>query len=309
MANSDSGRRRINPPFRADHVGSLIRRRRCSIAPRGGGGQGCRRQGCTRSRTKRSATSWRYRSASGCKRSPMASSGETTGATVFSSASTAIAPTGCRARSRFTEYSGEVRRGHAGALCRGQAQAARNHHRRGFRLRRQADEAHAPRRRFRRRRSITSSPATTDWRNRPMPAIARPISPISPRSTATRSPISPPLGCKYLQVDEVPLAVLCDPKNQETVARARRGAAGLIDDYIDLINAAIRGRPKDMTMCVHLCRGNFGHGQASGGYDPVAERLFQKLDFDGFFLEYDTARAGDFQPLRLSRRTRPWCSA
>ena len=53
-----------------------------------------------------------------------------------------------------------------------------------------------------------------------------------------------------------------------------------------------------MTLCIHLCRGNSGHGQASGGYDPVAERLFQKLDFDGFFLEYDTERSGDFQPLR-----------
>jgi 5-methyltetrahydropteroyltriglutamate--homocysteine methyltransferase len=51
-------------------------------------------------------------------------------------------------------------------------------------------------------------------------------------------------------------------------------------------------------LCIHLCRGNRGHGQASGGYDPVAERLFQKLDFDGFFLEYDTERAGDFRPLR-----------
>jgi 5-methyltetrahydropteroyltriglutamate--homocysteine methyltransferase len=64
------------------------------------------------------------------------------------------------------------------------------------------------------------------------------------------------------------------------------------------MNAAIRARPADMTVCVHLCRGNAGHGQASGGYDPVAERLFQKLDVDGFFLEYDTPRSGDFQPLR-----------
>jgi 5-methyltetrahydropteroyltriglutamate--homocysteine methyltransferase len=72
----------------------------------------------------------------------------------------------------------------------------------------------------------------------------------------------------------------------------------LIDDYIDVMNAALRGRPADMTVCVHLCRGNAGHGQADGGYDPVAERLFQKLDFDGFFLEYDTPRAGDFTPLR-----------
>jgi 5-methyltetrahydropteroyltriglutamate--homocysteine methyltransferase len=106
------------------------------------------------------------------------------------------------------------------------------------------------------------------------------------------------LGCKYLQVDEVPLAVLCDPKNQDVVRARGEDPQELIDDYIDLINQSIRDRPKDMALCVHLCRGNSGHGQASGGYDPVAERLFQKLDFDGFFLEYDTERAGDFQPLR-----------
>ncbi|HEY3916482.1 MAG TPA: 5-methyltetrahydropteroyltriglutamate--homocysteine S-methyltransferase [Stellaceae bacterium] len=106
------------------------------------------------------------------------------------------------------------------------------------------------------------------------------------------------LGCKYLQVDEVPLAVLCDPKNQDVVRARGEEPQKLIDDYIDLMNAAISGRPATMTICVHLCRGNAGHGQANGGYDPVAERLFQKLDVDGFFLEYDTPRAGDFQPLR-----------
>jgi 5-methyltetrahydropteroyltriglutamate--homocysteine methyltransferase len=112
------------------------------------------------------------------------------------------------------------------------------------------------------------------------------------------------LGCKYLQVDEVPLAVLCDPKNQETVRARGEDPQLLIDDYIDLMNASVRDRPADMTLCVHLCRGNAGHGQASGGYDPVAERLFQKLDFDGFFLEYDTERSGDFQPLRYVPKDR-----
>jgi len=106
------------------------------------------------------------------------------------------------------------------------------------------------------------------------------------------------IGCKYLQVDEVPLAVLCDPKNQEVVRARGEEPQRLIDDYVDLINQSVRDRPQDMTLCIHLCRGNSGHGQASGGYDPVAERLFQRLDFDGFFLEYDTPRAGDFQPLR-----------
>jgi 5-methyltetrahydropteroyltriglutamate--homocysteine methyltransferase len=106
-------------------------------------------------------------------------------------------------------------------------------------------------------------------------------------------------GCRYLQVDEVPLAVLCDPRNKDIVRSRGEDPDKLIDDYIDVINAIVQGRPRDMTVCVHLCRGNQGHGQASGGYEPVAERLFQKLDVNGFFLEFDTERAGGFEPLRF----------
>jgi 5-methyltetrahydropteroyltriglutamate--homocysteine methyltransferase len=106
------------------------------------------------------------------------------------------------------------------------------------------------------------------------------------------------LGCCYLQIDEVPIAVLCDPKNQARVRERGEDPESLIDDYIDAINDMVRDRPPSMTVCVHLCRGNAGHGQASGGYDPVAERLFQRTNVDGFFLEYDTERAGDFAPLR-----------
>ncbi len=106
------------------------------------------------------------------------------------------------------------------------------------------------------------------------------------------------LGCTYLQIDEVPVAVLCDPLNHDIVRARGEDPDALIDDYLAAINDAVRGRPKTMTVCVHLCRGNGGHGQASGGYDPVAERLFGTLDVDGFFLEYDTRRAGDFAPLK-----------
>jgi 5-methyltetrahydropteroyltriglutamate--homocysteine methyltransferase len=105
-------------------------------------------------------------------------------------------------------------------------------------------------------------------------------------------------GCTYLQLDEVPIAVLCDPANQARVRERGENSDELIDDYIDAINDAMRDRPAGMTICVHLCRGNQGHGQASGGYDPVAERLLQTTDVDGFFLEYDTDRAGGFAPLR-----------
>jgi 5-methyltetrahydropteroyltriglutamate--homocysteine methyltransferase len=101
-----------------------------------------------------------------------------------------------------------------------------------------------------------------------------------------------------LQIDEVPIAVLCDPNNQQRVRERGEDPEQLIDDYIAAINAAVHDSPAGMTICVHLCRGNAGHGQASGGYDSVAERLFQNTDVAGFFLEYDTDRSGDFSALR-----------
>jgi 5-methyltetrahydropteroyltriglutamate--homocysteine methyltransferase len=105
-------------------------------------------------------------------------------------------------------------------------------------------------------------------------------------------------GCTYLQMDEVPLAVICDPANMAQVRLRGDDPDALIDLYIDAINQSIRDRPADMTVCVHLCRGNAGHGMADGGYEPIAERMFNRLAVDGFFLEYDTPRAGDFRPLR-----------
>ena len=106
-------------------------------------------------------------------------------------------------------------------------------------------------------------------------------------------------GCTYLQMDEVPIAVLCDPKNQQRVRDRGENPDGLIDTYIDAINASIKERPAGMAVAVHMCRGNLGHGMADGGYEPVADRLFNLLHVDGFFLEYDTPRAGDFAPLRF----------
>ena len=106
-------------------------------------------------------------------------------------------------------------------------------------------------------------------------------------------------GCRYLQIDEVPIAVLCDPRNKEIVRTRGEDPEELITDYCQAINDAIAEKPADMTICVHLCRGNGGHGQARGGYDPVAQRLFQKLRVDGYFLEYDTERSGSFEALRV----------
>jgi 5-methyltetrahydropteroyltriglutamate--homocysteine methyltransferase len=106
-------------------------------------------------------------------------------------------------------------------------------------------------------------------------------------------------GCTYLQIDEVPIAVLCDVRNRDIVRARGDDPERLIDTYIDAINASIAERAAGMAVCVHLCRGNLGHGMADGGYEPVAERLFNRLDVDGFFLEFDTPRAGDFTPLRF----------
>ncbi len=105
-------------------------------------------------------------------------------------------------------------------------------------------------------------------------------------------------GCTYLQFDEVPLAVICDPANMDVVRRRGENPNVLIDSYLRAINESLRGRPANMTVGVHLCRGNYAQGMADGGYEPIAERLFNQLDVDGFFLEYDTPRAGDFAPLR-----------
>jgi 5-methyltetrahydropteroyltriglutamate--homocysteine methyltransferase len=106
-------------------------------------------------------------------------------------------------------------------------------------------------------------------------------------------------GLTYLQLDDTNLAYLCDAKMREG-ARARGDDPNeLPRRYARLINAAIAGKPADMHVCVHLCRGNFKSAWAAeGGYEPVAEVLFNELNVDGYFLEYDDARSGDFAPLR-----------
>ncbi len=106
-------------------------------------------------------------------------------------------------------------------------------------------------------------------------------------------------GCTYLQLDEVPLAMLCDRGIAEQLRELGVDPDALIDRYIDVTNQVLEARPDSMTVAMHLCRGNFrSRWMASGGYDPIAERLFGGLGVDAFFLEYDTERAGDFSPLR-----------
>ena len=107
-------------------------------------------------------------------------------------------------------------------------------------------------------------------------------------------------GCRYLQLDDVSFAYLCDPEQ-------RRMLSGRGDDpdrqpmiYPGMINPAIAGRPADMTISMHLCRGNFRSTfVASGGYEPIADLLFNQVDVDAYFMEWDTDRAGGFEPLRF----------
>ena len=107
-------------------------------------------------------------------------------------------------------------------------------------------------------------------------------------------------GCRYLQIDEVNLAYLCDPELRRQVANIGEDPDTLPKTYAKLLNAAIAGRPSDMTICMHLCRGNFaGAWIAEGGYEPISELLFNEIGVDGYFLEYDSPRAGGFAPLRF----------
>jgi 5-methyltetrahydropteroyltriglutamate--homocysteine methyltransferase len=107
-------------------------------------------------------------------------------------------------------------------------------------------------------------------------------------------------GCRYLQLDDTNFAYLCDAEMREAVHRIGWDPEMLPSAYAALINDAIRGRPADMVVTMHLCRGNLsGAWAAEGGYDPVAEELFNEIAVDGFFLEYDTPRAGSFAPLRF----------
>jgi len=107
-------------------------------------------------------------------------------------------------------------------------------------------------------------------------------------------------GCRYLQMDDTNLAYLCDPTIRETTRARGDDPDDLTRLYCRLVNNAIRDRPDDMVISVHLCRGNFRSAWvARGGYEPVAEILFNEMDIDGFFLEYDDERSGDFAPLRF----------
>ncbi len=108
------------------------------------------------------------------------------------------------------------------------------------------------------------------------------------------------LGATYVQLDEVPIAMLCDDEVRAKVRIHGEDPDALVRKYVDAVNRILEKRPPGMTIGMHLCRGNLrGRWMASGSYEAIAERLFNDAHVDGFFLEYDSPRAGDFSPLRF----------
>jgi 5-methyltetrahydropteroyltriglutamate--homocysteine methyltransferase len=106
-------------------------------------------------------------------------------------------------------------------------------------------------------------------------------------------------GCRYLQLDDVNMAYLCDAKMRAAITARGDDPDVMLGQWIKLLNTVLAARPADLTMTTHICRGNFKSSWfAQGGYEPIAERIFGELDYDGFFLEYDSDRAGGFEPLR-----------
>ena len=112
-------------------------------------------------------------------------------------------------------------------------------------------------------------------------------------------------GCRYLQLDEVFIAMLCDPKYRQTMKNRGDDPEELGELYGDLVNTAMSDIPSDMTITMHMCRGNYKSTyMGAGGYEAVQEILFNKIKVHGFFMEYDTDRAGGFEPLRMLPKDR-----
>ncbi len=107
-------------------------------------------------------------------------------------------------------------------------------------------------------------------------------------------------GCRYLQLDDVSFAYFCDPEQRRMLAERGDDPDKQPGIYAGMINRALAGRPSDMVISMHLCRGNFRSTfVASGGYEPIADLLFNQVDVDAYFMEWDTDRAGGFEPLRF----------
>jgi methionine synthase II (cobalamin-independent) len=107
------------------------------------------------------------------------------------------------------------------------------------------------------------------------------------------------LGCRYLQIDDVTFPLICDPHGQEALKARGDDPKRILDTYAGVLNRIAAGAPRDMAIGMHMCRGNNrGKWMGSGGYEYVSEVVFRTIDIPSFFMEYDSDRAGDFQPLR-----------
>lgn len=107
-------------------------------------------------------------------------------------------------------------------------------------------------------------------------------------------------GCRYLQLDDTSLSYFCDPEQRKMLAERGDDPDALIFVYRDVLNAALKAKPADMRITTHTCRGNFKSTFiASGGYEPVADLVFNQIDVDGYFMEWDDDRSGGFEPLRF----------
>jgi len=111
-------------------------------------------------------------------------------------------------------------------------------------------------------------------------------------------------GCRYLQLDDCSFAFVCDPAVRAKLKERGDDPDALLEDWVELINTALSDKPADMVVSTHICRGNFrSTWMAQGGYEPVADVLFNRINFDAYFLEYDSDRAGGFEPLRFLPKT------
>ncbi|KFG67041.1 5-methyltetrahydropteroyltriglutamate--homocysteine S-methyltransferase [Microvirga sp. BSC39] len=107
-------------------------------------------------------------------------------------------------------------------------------------------------------------------------------------------------GCRYLQLDDISFAYLCDPDQREMLRQRGDDPEKQPEIYAGMVREALKDKPEDLTITMHLCRGNFRSTFiASGGYEPVADVLFNRMPVDGYFMEWDTDRAGGFEPLRF----------
>ena len=107
------------------------------------------------------------------------------------------------------------------------------------------------------------------------------------------------LGCNYVQIDDVTFPMICDPRSQDALKQRGDDPQRLIETYADVLNRLVAGAPKGMTLGMHMCRGNNrGKWMGSGGYEMISEVVFQRIAIPNFFMEYDSERAGDFRPLR-----------